>query len=207
MALSNVNGLAAGSAPELGFCAQGRHVLCRETWLTGDAATARSATRSCRGCAGPRPGSAPRGPGPTAAPPRPGGLTLPRGPAATRHGLPAYFGQQPAPGGAVRQPHTRPGGGAAAPVAGFHSRTVPSPLALAGSLPSGLNATPGTPLRAPVRMGAPTRWPVAGFHSRTVPLESLLASSLPSGLNATADTPPRIGGSTTTAGPHTPGAE
>jgi hypothetical protein len=30
-------------------------------------------------------------------------------------------------------------------VAGFHSRTVPSPPALASSLPSGLNATPNTP--------------------------------------------------------------
>ena len=28
------------------------------------------------------------------------------------------------------------------PVAGFHSRTVPSPPPLASSLPSGLNATP-----------------------------------------------------------------
>src|SRR5262249_18477975 len=102
---------------------------------------------------------------------------------ATRHGLPAYYGKQPAPGGAVRQPHTSPAGGAAAPAgwpaAGFHSRTVPSPSSLASSLPSGLNATLGTPLRAPVRMGVPTRWPVAGFHSRTVPLESLLAGSLP----------------------------
>jgi hypothetical protein len=35
MALSHVNGLAAGSAPELGFCAQGRHVLCQDAWLTG----------------------------------------------------------------------------------------------------------------------------------------------------------------------------
>src|SRR5215831_4216514 len=92
--------------------------------------------------------------------------------------------------------------------AGFHSRAVPSPSALASSLPPGLNATPGTPLRAPVRMRVPTRWPVAVLHSRTVPLESLLASSLPLGLNATADTPwaPRTGGSTTTAGPHAPGA-
>ena len=32
----------------------------------------------------------------------------------------------------------------ACPVAGFHSRTVPSPSALASSLPSGLNATPVT---------------------------------------------------------------
>jgi hypothetical protein len=37
MALSHVNGLAAGSAPELRFRGQGRHVLCRETWLTGGA--------------------------------------------------------------------------------------------------------------------------------------------------------------------------
>ena len=39
------------------------------------------------------------------------------------------------------------------PVAGSHSRTVPSPPALASSLPSGLNATPDTP---------PGRWPVEG---------------------------------------------
>ena len=37
MALSHVNGMAAGGAPELRFRAQGRHVLCRETWLTGGA--------------------------------------------------------------------------------------------------------------------------------------------------------------------------
>ncbi len=32
------------------------------------------------------------------------------------------------------------------PVAGFHSRTVPSPQPAASSLPSGLNATPYTPV-------------------------------------------------------------
>jgi hypothetical protein len=37
LALSHVNGLAAGSAAELRFCAQGRQVLRRETWLTGGA--------------------------------------------------------------------------------------------------------------------------------------------------------------------------
>ena len=31
------------------------------------------------------------------------------------------------------------------PVAGFHNRTVPSPPAVASSVPSGLNATAGTP--------------------------------------------------------------
>src|SRR6516225_871628 len=33
--------MSTGSAPELGFCAQGQHVLRRETWLTGGAAPAR----------------------------------------------------------------------------------------------------------------------------------------------------------------------
>ena len=73
------------------------------------------------------------------------------------------------------------------PVTGSHSRTVPSPSALASSLPSGLNATPSTPT-GPVVAGwrVPTAWPVAGSHNRTVPSASALASSLPSGLNATA---------------------
>ena len=73
------------------------------------------------------------------------------------------------------------------PVAGFHSRTVPSPPALASSLPSGLNATAITPPSGPepVRSGAPTGRPVAGFHSRTVPSPPAMASSLPPGLNAT----------------------
>ena len=73
-------------------------------------------------------------------------------------------------------------------MAGFHSRTVPSPPALASSLPSGLNATPYTPCRALACRGAPTARPVAGFHSRTVPSAPALASSLPPGLNATANT-------------------
>ncbi len=71
------------------------------------------------------------------------------------------------------------------PVAGFHSRTVPSPPALASSLPLGLNATPYTLCWALACRGAPTARPVAGFHSRTVPSPSALASSLPLGLNAT----------------------
>ena len=71
-------------------------------------------------------------------------------------------------------------------MAGSHSRTVPSPPALASSVPSGLNATPHTLYRALVaRRGAPTGSLVAGFHSRTVPSPSALASSVPSGLNAT----------------------
>ena len=65
-------------------------------------------------------------------------------------------------------------------------RTVPSPSALASSVPSGLNATPSTPYRALVAWrGWPTGRPVAVFHSRTVPSPSALASSVPSGLNAT----------------------
>ena len=81
------------------------------------------------------------------------------------------------------------------PVAGFHSRTVPSAPALASSLPSGLNATPCTPSRAAAGRGGARRrgWPVAGFHSRTVPSPPALASSLPSGLNATPYTPFRAG--------------
>jgi predicted O-methyltransferase YrrM len=52
--------------------------------LEASPATARSAARSCRGCAGRRPGTAPRAPAPTAAPPRPGGAA-----------------RRPRPGGAV----------------------------------------------------------------------------------------------------------
>src|SRR6266566_9950276 len=66
---------------------------------------------------------------------------------------------------------------------------VPSESALASQLPSGLNATPYTPFRAPVWRVAPTGWLVSGFHNSTVPSESALASSLPSGLNATSYTP------------------
>ena len=40
----------------------------------------------------------------------------------------------------------------------FHSCMVPSELALASHLPSGLKATPYTPSRAPVWRGAPTGW-------------------------------------------------
>jgi hypothetical protein len=65
-------------------------------------------------------------------------------------------------------------------VAVFHSRTVPSPSALASRVPSGLNATADTPLGPePVAMDAPTGWPVAGSHSRTVPSPSALASRVP----------------------------
>ena len=75
-------------------------------------------------------------------------------------------------------------------MAGSHSRTVPSPSALASSVPLGLNATPDTPFRVLVALsGAPMERPVAGCHSRTVPSPSALASSVPSGLNATPNTP------------------
>ncbi len=81
------------------------------------------------------------------------------------------------------------------PVAGSHSRTVPSPPPLASSVPSGLNATARTPYPAVIWPLAwrvlPTGWPVAGFHSRTVPSPPALASSVPSGLNATPNTPSR----------------
>src|SRR5437867_417880 len=57
------------------------------------------------------------------------------------------------------------GGGRGRPVAGFDGRTVPSPRALASSVPSVLNATPCTPFSGLVAwMGARTRRPVAGFH-------------------------------------------
>ena len=74
------------------------------------------------------------------------------------------------------------------PVAGSHNRTMPSPSALASSLPSGLNATPFTRPEVSARM-VRTAWPVAGSHNRTMPSLSALASSLPSGLNATPPTP------------------
>src|SRR5262249_62176879 len=80
------------------------------------------------------------------------------------------------------------GGGTAAEGrgAGFHSRPVPSPQPPASSLPSGLNATPYTPVLGPVPVWrVATRRPVAGFHSRTVPSPSPLASSVPPGLNPT----------------------
>src|SRR5215472_9678873 len=69
-------------------------------------------------------------------------------------------------------------------VAGFHSRTVPSPSAVASSLPFGLKAT----LLCPGK--TPDFCRVTGFHSRTVPSPAAVASSVPSGLNATAFTPP-----------------
>ena len=72
------------------------------------------------------------------------------------------------------------------PVAGCHIRTVPSVSALASSVPSGLNATSGTPYRKLlVAWRVAVRWPVAGFHSHTVPSPQPLASSVPLGLNAT----------------------
>ena len=71
------------------------------------------------------------------------------------------------------------------PVAGSHNRTVPSPSALASSLPSGLNATRSRRVGAGVGEGAPMGWPVAGSHNRTLPSAPALANSLPSGLNAT----------------------
>ena len=74
------------------------------------------------------------------------------------------------------------------PVAGSHSRTVPSLPALASSRPSGENATLLTPPAWPSRVAA--GWPVAGSHSRTVPSLPALASSRPSGENATLWTPP-----------------
>ena len=75
-----------------------------------------------------------------------------------------------------------------APVAGSHSRTVPSSPAEASCRPSGLNATANTRPSWPVRVACPA--PVAGSHSRTVPSPPAEASCRPSGLNATACTRP-----------------
>ena len=72
------------------------------------------------------------------------------------------------------------------PVAGSHNRTVPSPLALASSLPSGLKATADTRAGgAGFGLEGAGGRPVAGSHNRTVPSSLALASSLPSGLNVT----------------------
>ena len=49
----------------------------------------------------------------------------------------------------------------------FHMWIEPLALALASSLPSGLNATPFTV--EPACRGAKAGRPVAGFHSETVP--------------------------------------
>jgi hypothetical protein len=72
-------------------------------------------------------------------------------------------------------------------LAGSHSRTVPSLLALASWLPSGENATTLTRSVGPARVAV--RWLLAGSHSRTVPSPPALASWRPSGENATALTP------------------
>ena len=79
-----------------------------------------------------------------------------------------------------------------APVAGSHSRTVPSSPAEASRRPSGLNATAITAPVWPVRVACSA--PVAGSHSRTVPSSLAEASSRPSGLNATAITAPVVAG-------------
>ena len=69
-------------------------------------------------------------------------------------------------------------------VATSHSRTVPSTLALARVLPSGLNATEVTEPVWPVRE-LPACRPAATGHNRTGPFMLPLARVLPSGLNAT----------------------
>src|SRR6516162_10005657 len=77
-------------------------------------------------------------------------------------------------------------------VARFHSRTVPSPEALASSVLSGLNATADTPFSALAWRSAPAGRPVTGFHSRTVPSLPPVASSVSAGLSATPVTPFRV---------------
>ena len=65
---------------------------------------------------------------------------------------------------------------------------MPSPPAVASSLPSGLNATAFTPAssdRCSRERSADGPLRSAGFHSRTVPSSPAVARSLPSGLNAT----------------------
>ena len=61
-------------------------------------------------------------------------------------------------------------------------------LAVARSLPSGLNATPAA-LDTVATTLSMTGRPAAGSQNRTVPSASAVARSLPSGLNATAATP------------------
>ena len=69
-------------------------------------------------------------------------------------------------------------------VATFHSWTVPSLLAAATVVPSGLNATASTGLRSEL-IGAPISCWVAASHSRTFPSSPPVARVVPSGLNAT----------------------
>ena len=80
-----------------------------------------------------------------------------------RRAVAAGGGQQLAVGAERHRVHAAPGLAwrivpTGRPVAGFHSRTVPSAPAVASSLPSGLNATARTPYRAVVR---PLAWRVA----------------------------------------------
>jgi hypothetical protein len=70
-------------------------------------------------------------------------------------------------------------------VATFQSWTVPSVLAAATVVPSGLNATASTGSR-PELIGAPVSCPVAAAHSRMFPSESAVATVSPSGLNVAA---------------------
>ena len=107
-----------------------------------------------------------RWPGPTAAPCR----RRRRWPAAARPGENATA--RPCRCGPARV-------AAGWPVAGSHSRTVPSSPALASSRPSGENATAVDPAGVAPRVAV--GWPVAGSHSRTVPSSPALASSRPSG--------------------------
>src|SRR5260370_41769438 len=71
--------------------------------------------------------------------------------------------------------------------AALHSRTLPSPLALASVSPSGENVTDRT--RLVWRQRDWTSWPVATSHSLDVPSPLPLARVLPSGENATRFTP------------------
>ena len=79
------------------------------------------------------------------------------------------------------------------PVAGSHSRTVPSFSALARILPSGLNATalkPYRPAWRPAPIGsAGGRVPQPDRALRLPPPGPLAARVLPSGLNASPDKP------------------
>ena len=71
-----------------------------------------------------------------------------------------------------------------------HNRAVLSELAVAISVPSGLNATPPTGPWWPLRTR--TTAPAATSHSRAVRSKLAVATSVPSGLNATP--PPGPGG-------------
>src|SRR5207249_1365697 len=73
-------------------------------------------------------------------------------------------------------------------VAAFHNRTVPSPLALARVLPSGLNATEQT-RPVPAAGGAPVGRPAAACHTRAASAPRAAAAVSPRGRRAPSAAP------------------